>query len=44
VQTRRLSKKSQVTVPLSVRKAVGLEPGDLVGYDVPGVRGDPATG
>ena len=34
MHTSRLSKKSQVTVPLEVRRAAGLKPGDLVRYDV----------
>ncbi len=34
----KLSSKGQVTVPKGVREALGLEPGDLVAYEV-GDRG-----
>jgi antitoxin PrlF len=30
----RLSSKGQVTIPIEVRQAIGLEPGDLVAYEV----------
>ena len=30
----RLSSKGQVTIPIEVREAIGLEPGDLVAYEV----------
>ena len=32
--TSKLSIKSQVTIPKEIREAVGLEPGDTVGYEV----------
>jgi AbrB family looped-hinge helix DNA binding protein len=34
MKTSRLSSKGQVTIPIEVRQAIGLEPGDLVGYEV----------
>ncbi len=34
MRTSRLSSKGQVTIPIEVRQAIGLEPGDLVGYEV----------
>ncbi len=34
MKTSRLSSKGQVTIPIEVRHAIGLEPGDLVGYEV----------
>lgn len=32
--TSKLSSKGQVTIPGSIRKAVGLEPGDRVAYEI----------
>jgi len=34
MQTSRLSSKGQVTLPRKVRKALGAEPGDTIGYEV----------
>ncbi|MBC7543078.1 MAG: AbrB/MazE/SpoVT family DNA-binding domain-containing protein [Candidatus Sericytochromatia bacterium] len=34
METSRLSSKGQVTIPQPVRQAIGLRPGDLVGYEV----------
>ncbi|PYS62761.1 MAG: AbrB family transcriptional regulator [Acidobacteria bacterium] len=34
MQTSRLSSKGQVTLPREVRKALGAEPGDTIGYEV----------
>lgn len=30
----RLSSKGQVTIPKAVRQAIGIEPGDLVAYEI----------
>ncbi len=32
----KLSAKGQVTIPLEIRKALGIEPGDLVAYEMHG--------
>lgn len=32
----KLSAKGQVTIPLEIRKALGIEPGDLVAYEIQG--------
>lgn len=32
----KLSIKGQVTIPIDVRKAMGIEPGDLVSYELKG--------
>lgn len=32
--TSRLSSKGQVTIPQQVRESIGLQPGDLVSYEV----------
>ena len=34
--TSKLTSKSQTTVPLSVRKALGLRPGDQLHYEISG--------
>ena len=34
MKTSRLSSKGQVTIPKAVRQAIGVKPGDLVGYEV----------
>ncbi len=34
METSRLSSKGQVTIPKEIREAIGLEPGNLVGYEV----------
>ncbi len=34
MKTSRLSSKGQITIPIEVRQAIGLEPGDLVAYEV----------
>jgi antitoxin PrlF len=34
MKTSRLSNKGQVTLPIEVWQAIGLEPGDLVAYEV----------
>jgi AbrB family looped-hinge helix DNA binding protein len=34
MQTSRLSRRGQVTIPGEIRKAAGLGPGDLVAYEV----------
>jgi antitoxin PrlF len=34
VRTSRLSSKGQLTVPVEIRKAMGVRPGDLIGYEV----------
>jgi AbrB family looped-hinge helix DNA binding protein len=34
----RLSSKGQVTIPVEVRQHLGLEPGDLVVYEIEGER------
>ena len=34
MQTSRLSSKGQVTLPREVRKAIGAEAGDTIGYEV----------
>lgn len=32
----KLSAKGQVTIPLEIRRALGIEPGDLVAYEIQG--------
>lgn len=32
--TSKLTSKSQTTIPMSVRTALGLEPGDLITYEI----------
>lgn len=32
----KLSSKGQVTIPADIRKAIGIEPGDMVAYEVQG--------
>ena len=32
----RLSTKGQVTIPADLRKAIGIEPGDIVAYELQG--------
>ena len=32
----KLSSKGQVTIPLEIRKAMGIKPGDLVAYELQG--------
>ena len=32
----KLSAKGQVTIPLAIRRALGIEPGDLVAYEIQG--------
>ena len=32
----RISSKGQVTIPAKIRKAIGIEPGDMVGYELQG--------
>ncbi|MFZ0132703.1 MAG: AbrB/MazE/SpoVT family DNA-binding domain-containing protein [Desulfobacterales bacterium] len=32
----KLSAKGQVTIPMEIRKALGIEPGDLVAYEIQG--------
>jgi AbrB family looped-hinge helix DNA binding protein len=34
----RLSSKGQVTIPIEIRRKLGLEPGDLVLYELEGER------
>ena len=34
----RLSSKGQVTIPVEVRERLGLEPGDVVAYEIEGER------
>jgi len=34
METSRLSSKGQVTIPKVIREAIGLEPGNLIGYEV----------
>ena len=34
MQTSRLSRKGQLTIPGAIRKAIGLGPGDLVAYEL----------
>jgi len=34
MDTSRLTEKSQATIPLAVRKLLGLKPGDRVGFEV----------
>jgi antitoxin PrlF len=34
MKTSRLSSKGRVTIPIEVRQAIGLEPGELVAYEV----------
>jgi len=34
MQTSRLSSKGQVTIPKEIREAIGLEPGNLIVYEV----------
>jgi len=35
-QVSRLSAKGQITIPAELRKAIGIEPGDLVAYELEG--------
>ena len=32
----KLSTKGQVTIPANIRKAIGVEPGDLISYELQG--------
>jgi len=32
----KLSTKGQVTIPANIRKAIGIEPGDLISYELQG--------
>ncbi len=32
----KLSAKGQVTIPLEIRKALGIQPGDLIAYEIQG--------
>ena len=32
----KLSAKGQVTIPLEIRRALGIEPGDLISYEIHG--------
>jgi len=32
----KLSTKGQVTIPAGIRKAIGIEPGDLISYKLQG--------
>ncbi len=32
----KLSSKGQVTIPLEIRKAMGIKPGDLIAYELQG--------
>ena len=32
----KLSAKGQVTIPLEIRKALGIKPGDLIAYEIRG--------
>jgi len=32
----KLSRKGQVTIPANIRKAIGIEPGDLISYELHG--------
>jgi antitoxin PrlF len=32
----RITSKSQTTIPRAVRSALGLKPGDLIGYEIEG--------
>ncbi|MEA3359836.1 MAG: AbrB/MazE/SpoVT family DNA-binding domain-containing protein [Thermodesulfobacteriota bacterium] len=32
----RISSKDQVTIPANIRKAIGIEPGDMVAYELQG--------
>ncbi len=32
----KLSAKGQVTIPLEIRKTLGIEPGDLIAYEIHG--------
>lgn len=34
----RITSKSQTTVPLAVRRALGVGPGDAIGYEITGDR------
>ena len=34
MQTSRLSSKGQLTLPKKIRQVIGIEPGDLVAYEV----------
>lgn len=34
METSRLTEKSQATIPLAVRKVLGLKPGDRVGFEL----------
>jgi len=34
METSRLSSKGQVTIPKEIREAIGLKPGNLIGYEV----------
>jgi len=36
--SRRLSSKSQASIPKKVREAMGLQPGDCIGYEIGGGR------
>jgi len=36
MQVSKLSIKGQVTIPIDLRKAMGIEPGDMVGYKLKG--------
>ncbi len=36
MQTSKLSSKGQVTLPKAVRDALGVQPGDLIAYEVEG--------
>jgi antitoxin PrlF len=34
----KLSTKGQVTIPATIRKAIGIKPGDLIAYELQGKR------
>jgi len=36
MQTSKLSTKGQITIPIGLRNAIGIEPGDLVAYSLKG--------